>query len=111
MSSFKYVPKACTAESPTWEGSVEIKSQTFDEACDISEKLTMSLVGVPDEIKDTRRLREIVKIVAPLVLAVDLKRLKDGKEFKSWDELRAKTLPFLAEIAAAAMNGSDVGNG
>lgn len=108
---YVYTPKECKAETPTWEGTVTVKSVTFDEACDLSEKLILSVEEAPEKIRDTRRLREAVKAATPLVLGVSLKRLRDGREFKSWAELLTTTeTKMLADIANAALNGPDAGN-
>jgi hypothetical protein len=109
---YKFIPKDCMSESPTWAGSVTLKAPTFDEACEMGEKLALALVGVPEEIRGTRRVRELPKVASAMVLGLDLKRASDGKEFKSWEDLLKSTHgKLIVEIATAALNGPDTGNG
>ena len=111
--TYDFVPECCKGEAPAWTGAVVLKDLTFDQACELSEKMTLAASEVHESIADTRKVREAVKLAKDLVVSVALVRARDSKTFATWDELRAcagAAVP-LAQIAKAAVNGGGPGNG
>lgn len=121
MSEHVYIPKACLDQTDekgmvtkpaTFAGSVTMKVLTFFESCALSEKLTMACLAVDSAIKDIRRASEVAKLAKEIIVSVNLKRLKDGKEFKSWDDVTSEAgIAMVGEISKAAIDGPAEGNG
>ena len=125
----RYVPGICKGEKPEYEGYVEFKAMGFDERWALVEKyvdllpLVMKLresegtaleIGMA-AVQDRKILKlggEAIRDAGVFVRSVDIKRLKDGKHFTTFEALgRAPTLYMtLFEIAFAVIKGADEGN-
>lgn len=75
----------------TFEGHIMLRGNTYDERMEMLEANGI-MANSKGEVTDTSisvisELRKLVKKSKDHYLSVHLKRLKDGKEFKSFDEM------------------------
>lgn len=116
MRSVKYVPSLCKGEDKIFDGSVEIRLPTFDEKFEYFESLGADVdeSGSVDKLSNTskiKKIRSLVGVSKPHYLAVDLKKLSSGEEFKSFDDLTTEpdAHPILIEVATHLLSGFDLG--
>ena len=109
---FVLTPKACKDADAKFSGTITLDLPTFDERCEMGENLAISLREVPDDIKGIRQARESVKLVAPRIKAVDIKKLKSGKEFKDLESLLVdpSCTDILTEVTLTILAGPQEGN-
>lgn len=97
MRELAYIPKQCqeTVEdgkiiAPTFAGSIKIRVPTFDERYEILEKSGVK-VGSKGEIEVGENalliLRNTVKISKDFYIAVEIRKLSDGTEYKSFEDM------------------------
>lgn len=86
----KYIPSVCQSENPTFQGHVMMRVPSFEERYQFIED---SGIDVSDEGGLERKgsnfsiIRNMVKHSAKFYQAVELKRVSDGMEFKSFEDL------------------------
>ena len=82
------IPAVCKpqGEAPaTHTGSVTLRMPNYDERMGLYE--AMGLEGEAD-IKNVSLVRSIAKRLPEFLVAIDLRRLDDGEEFKDWESLQ-----------------------
>jgi hypothetical protein len=82
------VPAICQQKGdtpPTHCGSVVLRLPNYDERMGLYEAL-----GVEDaaDLKTVSITRRLAKQLPEFLVSVDIKRMDDGEEFKSWDALQ-----------------------
>lgn len=86
MYSFK--PAVCDGQK--YDGTVSIRSLSFDERLDIYEELGLDEMPADDSQQKKAGLR-VIKAIGKkskdFVKAVDITRLSDGYKYQSWDEI------------------------
>jgi hypothetical protein len=118
----KYVPKQCreildaegeVLKAATHDGFILLNMPSFDARCELGETLAALVRGIPEDIVGLRRARESVKLASKRVVEVSIKRLKDGKEYKSFDDLcnDPSCMNMITEVTAAILVGTEEGNG
>lgn len=111
----KFVPSVCDGEGKEFEGYVEVEELFYEDRLVLVEQLELP-IGEDGEIdmkmKDSMKyIGKLVKSSIPFVKKVELKRLSDGVEFKSYDELRldGNNAKVIIEIASRVVNGAGLG--
>lgn len=118
----KFTPKACkeikgesgdVLKAALYSGHVVIDMPSFDARCELGETLASLVRGIPEDIVGLRRARESVKLAAKRVKYVEMKRVRDGKEYNSFDDILADAgcTEIITEVTAAVLMGTDEGNG
>jgi hypothetical protein len=102
-----YVPK-CVREGK-WSGHVVLKEISLDEYYDDVEKMTGEKEGERSTADNVKIMRERINACKPRLLEVKLKRLSDGREFKSFEDLTfgIDAHEILKEIALGFVTGFD----
>lgn len=111
----KIVPKDCQGENPKFEGFVEIEPLGFDEAMNVlidSGVNPSQLSGEANSSNQLKTLVAMVKASKAKYKKVELKRLSDGKEFKSIDEIwvDSSCRSILSDVASQLFSDEPLGN-
>lgn len=110
------MPEACKGEEKTFEGNLEIRLPTFDEKFEYLESIGMNLDEVDNlekvsKLSLLKSIRSMVRLSKPHYIAVNLKKLGTGEDYKSYDDL--STDPdahgILTEVASKMLEGFSLG--
>lgn len=117
----EYTPEVCrdhkkiideveTEVKATFSGHITLRVPTFDERYEAMEAIgvTVSTKGEIDVQNSALKLiREMVRASKKFYISVDLKRLSDGKEFKSLEDLEFDSScdAILLEVAREVKTG------
>ena len=106
----KYIPKAVLEGK--FEGFVKMRLLTFDEYYDFLERFTET-EGDESQVGKLKSTRTLVSESKSHYVEVDLKRLSDGAEFKSFDDLKygGDCHAILIEVATGLLRSFEKGNG
>jgi hypothetical protein len=112
---YELVPQACkdSAEKPAqFSGSVTIDLPSFDDRCEIGERLIIALRDLPEDIAGLRRARESVKLAAERIKSVALVKKSNGKQYNTFAELADDITcqEIMTEICLAIVVGPTEGN-
>lgn len=109
MRTIHLVPAICQPHGETpalYAGHVELKRLSFDERCEIAEQSGLDTIDLSKaNINDISFLKVIRKTVAATkecFIEIKLKRLSDGLEFNSYDDLQYEP-DFSSVLTQAAM--------
>lgn len=107
---YKYIPKAVVEGKFT--GFVKVKLLTFDEHYDFLE-MYAGAGDDDDSLKGLKATRQLVAASKSHYLEVDLKRVSDGAEFKSFDDLAygSDCHKILVDVATGLLGSFGEGNG
>lgn len=113
MKTFEYVPTLAKGDTPTFEGSVLLKTPSFDDRFRFVEEcgFETTVEGVIDSSqKQIKPMRTMVKISEEFYKKVSLKKLSDGTVYKSFDDLSfdPECTMILIEIASTLMGGKSL---
>lgn len=106
---YKYIPKV--VKDGKFTGYIKLKLLTFDEHYDFLEMYTAA--GEKDDpLAGLKATRKIVTASKPYYVEVDLKRVSDGAEFKSFDDLAygADCHKILVDVANGLVGSFGEGN-
>jgi len=113
--NIEYVPESCKGESPIFSGSVVLRAPTFDERYSYLEDSGF-IMDEEGEVKKSmlKGLSAVRKVVAMSVkhyLKVDMKRISDGYEFKSFEDLSTDDdgHKVLIDVGLKILNGFKAG--
>jgi hypothetical protein len=109
-----YIPKVCKDEDATFSGSIKLKVPGFDERYQFMEDSGIDVGddgGIQKKSGNFAILRKMVKGSQKFYVGVELKKLSDGKEYKSFEELceDPDCDPILIEIAGQIRSGFNPG--
>ena len=113
MKQIQFVPEACKAsegKDAKFSGHINIQCPTFDERYELIEKAGFEMDSegkIATGIKQLPALRKAVKFSKEFVKGVALKKLDDGTEYKSFEEMEVDPDcdEILIEIGTQVMNG------
>ena len=118
MKEISYIPKPCQESKDEhgavtlalFSGSVKMRLPNFDERYDIIEKagLKVSQTGEIDTSGNAIQIiRNIVKVSKEFYVSVDIKKLSDGTEYKSFEDLSMDSDcdAIITDIARALRDG------
>lgn len=113
MREFKYVPQACKGDEAKYSGHVMVRMPTLDERYEFFETVEFKK-GQQGEviqgIENVPAMRKMCKLAEPFFKEVAVKRVSDGFEFKSYEDLSydKDASLMIQEIAGQIMNGFNV---
>ena len=116
----KFIPEACTGEEALFEGHFEVKAPNFEQRYQYMDDSGFDLTQKEGQELDKeqtraqmRSLRKLVGYSKDHVESVSIKRKKDNKEFKSFDELSNDPScdALLIDLGTKMVTGFELGNG
>lgn len=116
MKHVTYIPEVCKGENPTFSGTIILRPPTFDEKYELLEVSGIEIaddnsVKMPSGNSRLRLMRALVKASEKNYVTVSLKRLADGEEMKSFQDL--STAPdcheILINVATELLHGFKMG--
>ena len=112
-----FIPSQCKGKDATFKGSVTLRMPSFDERYQYLEEINLKVNsdGEADlgSMNQIGMIRKMVRFSKDHYSKVELKRVEDGKEFKSFDEMAFDPScdAILSEVAGQLINGLKMGNG
>lgn len=123
MKTVNYVPSVCKTTKdkdgndivPSFVGHIELRVLSFDEKFDLLESAGIELdeqnkvkFGDGNKLKSARKM---VKASEPYYVSVSLKRISDGAEFKTFEDMtfESELHATLQEVAGDIISGLKVG--
>lgn len=110
----KIVPKDCQGEDAKFEGYVELMPLGFDESMEIlvSSSVELSELKNQSQSNQLKILISMVKASKPKYQKVEIKRLVDGKVYKSVDDLwyDSSCKGILTDVASQLFGNESLGN-
>ena len=112
--NIEFKPKACEGKNKKFDGTVTLRMPTFDEKYSYLEQCqfkTDESGQVQDGYGSISAIRKAVGLAKDHFVKVDLIRVKDGREFKSFDEMSVDNdcHEILIEVAGKILQGFNLG--
>lgn len=109
-----YVPNQCKGDDKKFEGSLIVSLPSFDQKYQYMEDSGFSVNDKGEfesGVKQIPAIRKMVKYVKDHIITVSLKKLSDGSDITSYDQMiyDSDCDGILIEVAMQLMNGFKVG--
>ncbi len=117
MKTVKYVPAACRGDGRKFDGFITLNPVSFEQKYDYLDELKLKIgedgkIDMGDTSDKLRHMKNLVRIAKTHFVSVDIKKLSDGEEFKTYEDLSydSDCHDMLLEVAGTLLNGFKVGN-